>query len=194
MSRFLTELAKTLRPRTLNTIKWLASAIFVHAVKAGYCESNPIRDAGVLGKTLGDGDAPVYSLEEMEAINSALTEHPMCQLIMAMCFFGGMRQGEIATLKWDDISDGSIHVRRALSRGEVGEPKSKRAIRSIPIVEQVAIPLAIWRSKKPGDEGWVFPSERNTPLNLACWPRKPSDRLLTWRAALGRDTTLAGVG
>ena len=35
MSIFLTSLAPTLRPRTLNSIKWLASAIFAHAVATG---------------------------------------------------------------------------------------------------------------------------------------------------------------
>jgi hypothetical protein len=38
MSNFLTKLAKTLRPRTLNHIKWLSSAIFAHAVATGLCE------------------------------------------------------------------------------------------------------------------------------------------------------------
>src|SRR5580704_13081790 len=47
MSVFLTSLAKKLRPRTLNHIKWLASAIFAHAVAIGECETNPIRDAQV---------------------------------------------------------------------------------------------------------------------------------------------------
>jgi hypothetical protein len=55
MSNFLSGLAKTLRPRTLKTIKWLASAIFVHAVPTDHCATNPIRDAQVLGKTLPDG-------------------------------------------------------------------------------------------------------------------------------------------
>ena len=62
MSNFLTSLAKTLRPHTLNTIKFLTSAIFAHAVATGHCENNPIRNAQVLGKTLGDGDTKSYTL------------------------------------------------------------------------------------------------------------------------------------
>ena len=62
MSVFLTELVKTHRPRTLNSIKWLASAILAHAVATGQCESNPIRDARALGKTLGHGETESYTL------------------------------------------------------------------------------------------------------------------------------------
>src|SRR5258708_16307344 len=45
MSVFLTGLAKTLRPRTLDRIKWLASPIFAHALATSLSESNPPRHA-----------------------------------------------------------------------------------------------------------------------------------------------------
>ena len=38
----LTSLAKKYRPRTINHIKWLASATFAHAINIGACETNPI--------------------------------------------------------------------------------------------------------------------------------------------------------
>src|SRR5260370_21801177 len=91
MSVFLTGLAKTLRPRTLNSIKWLASAIFAHAVASGHCETNPIRDAKVLGKTLGHGDTKSYTLEERENVITALVDRAHAQLVMALSFFAGMR-------------------------------------------------------------------------------------------------------
>src|SRR5579864_3235909 len=93
MSMFLTSLAPTLRPRTLNSIKWLASAIFAHAVATGNCETNPIRDAKVLGKTLKHGDTKSYTLEEMENVISALVDQVNAQLVMALSFFAGMRKG-----------------------------------------------------------------------------------------------------
>jgi hypothetical protein len=45
MTNFLTSHTKTLRPRTLKHMKFLASGIFSHAVATGHCETNPIRDA-----------------------------------------------------------------------------------------------------------------------------------------------------
>ena len=151
MSNFLTGLAKTLRPRTLDRIKWLASAIFAHAVATGHCEMNPVRDAMVLGKTLGHGDTKSYTLEEMENVITALIDRVDAQLVMALSFFAGMRKGEIQGLQWSDIDGDYIHVRRAFSRGVVGVPKSKKSLRALPIIQPVRIPLMLWRAKCVGD-------------------------------------------
>ncbi|SPF31604.1 hypothetical protein SBA1_100060 [Candidatus Sulfotelmatobacter kueseliae] len=152
MTNFLTGLAKTLRPRTLDRIKWLASAIFAHAVATGHCESNPIRDAKVLGKTLPNGVTGFYSLEEIENIISALVDHPDAQLVMALSFFAGLRKGEIQGLQWGDVDAGFIHVRRAFSRGVVSTPKSLDSIRSVPIIGPVKLLLGL----VPHDGVWMF--------------------------------------
>jgi integrase len=171
MTNFLTNLAKTLRPRTLNSIKWLASAIFKHAVATGKCETNPIRDAMVLGKTLGHGDTKSYTLEEMEDVISALVDRVDAQLVMALSFFAGMRKGEIQGLQWPDIDGEYIHVRRAFSRGVLGTPKSKKSVRSLPIIAPVRIPLMLWRSKA-GDGVWVFPNSEGNAMNMDQFARE----------------------
>jgi integrase len=165
MSNFLTSLAKDLRPRTLNSIKWLASAVFAHAVATGNCDTNPIRDAKVLGKMLKHGDTKSYTLEEMENVISVLVDNVECQLVMALSFFAGLRKGEIQGLQWSDIDGGFIHVCRAFSRGIVGPPKSTRAVRSIPIIQPVRGLLKLWRGKA-GDEVWVFTNSEGNALNL----------------------------
>jgi hypothetical protein len=59
---------------------------FAHAVATGNCEYNPIRDAKVLGRTLGPGDTKSYTREEMENVISALVDRGDAQLVMAaMC-------------------------------------------------------------------------------------------------------------
>ena len=165
MTNFLTELAKTLRPRTLDRIKWLASAIFAHAVATGHCETNPIRDAKVLGNTLGHGVTKSYTLEEMENVITALVEHVEAQLVMALSFFAGLRKGEIQGLQWGDIDAEYIHVRRAFSRGVVGTPKSKKALRSIPVIQPVKGLLLLWRAKNPHGV-WVFQNTEGGALHL----------------------------
>jgi integrase len=171
MSNFLTGLAKTLRPRTLNSIKWLASAIFAHAVATGNCETNPIRDAMVLGKTLGQGDTKSYTLEEMENVISALVDRVDAQLVMALSFFLGLRKGEIQGLQWSDVDENFIHVRRAFSRGVVGTPKSKKSLRSLPIIQPVRIPLMLWRAKA-GDGVWLFTNTEGTAMNMDQFSRE----------------------
>jgi integrase len=165
MSVFLTGLAKDHRPRTLNTIKWLASAIFAHAVATGQCETNPIRDAMVLGKTLGHGDTKSYTLEEMENVITALVDRVDAQLVMALSFFGGLRKGEIQGLQWPDIDSDFAHIRRAFSRGVVGTPKSKRALRAVPIIQPVCGLLKLWRAKA-GDGAWLFTNSEGNAQSL----------------------------
>ena len=165
MSVFLTGLAKTHRPRSLNNIKWLASAIFAHAVATGNCETNPIRDAMVLGRTLGHGDTESYTLEEMENVISALVDRVDAQLVMALSFFLGLRKGEIQGLQWSDVDADFIHVRRAFSRGVVGTPKSKKSLRSLPIIQPVRRLLVLWRAKS-GDGVWVFANTEGNASNM----------------------------
>ncbi len=165
MSVFLTGLAKTLRPRTLNAIKWLASAIFAHAVATGNCETNPIRDAMVLGKTLGHGNTKSYTLEEMENVITALVDRVDAQLVMALSFFAGMRKGEIQGLQWSDVDGDYVHVRRAFSRGVVGLPKSKKSLRSLPVIQPVRGLLMLWRAKA-GDGVWIFTNTEGNALNM----------------------------
>jgi integrase len=168
MSNFLTSLAKKYRPRTLNHIKWLASGVFDHAVATGECETNPIKDAKVLGKTLAHGITGAYSLEEIENIISALVEHVDCQLIMALAFFLGLRKGEIQGLQWGDVDQeaGWLHVRRAVTRRMVGTPKTKKSVRSIPLINPVKGLLLLWRAKCKPEQVWVFQTERKTPIEL----------------------------
>lgn len=168
MTNFLTQLSKKYRPRTLNHIKWLASGVFDHAVAIGKCETNPIKDAKVLGKTLADGVTEAYSLEEIENIITALVEHVDCQLIMALAFFLGLRKGEIQGLQWGDIDQeaGWLHVRRAVTRRVVGTPKTKKSIRSIPLIQPVKGLLVLWRAKCKPEQMWVFQTERKTPIEL----------------------------
>jgi integrase len=165
MSNFLTSLAKTLRPRTLNHIKWLASSVFAHAVATGQCETNPIRDAKVLGKTLENTETGAYSQEEIENVISALVDHLECQLIMALCFFLGLRKGEIQGLQWGDIDADFVHVRRNFVKGKGGlhltTPKTKKSVRSIPLIQPVKGLLLLWRAKNPDGE-FVFTSRLTT--------------------------------
>jgi integrase len=170
MTNFLTDLARTLRQSTLNTIQWLASAIFAHAVATGACETNPIRDAKVLGKTIPKGITKSYSLEEIENVISALVDNSTAQLIVALTYFAGMRKGEIGALQWLDIDENCIHVRRAFSRGVLGEPKSKKSVRSIPLIQPVRGLLMLQRAKCGNGvlplQSWVFSNTKGAALNL----------------------------
>jgi integrase len=119
----------------------------------------------VLGKTLGHGDTKSYTLEEMENVISALVERIDAQLVMALSFFLGLRKGEIQGLQWSDVDADFIHVRRAFSRGVVGPPKSKKSLRSLPIIQPVRGLLKLWRAQA-GDGEWVFTNTEGNAFNM----------------------------
>jgi len=166
-SVFLTSLAKTLGRATIQHIRSLASGIFSHAVNLGHIESNPWHDVKVLGKTKAPGETAHYTLEEAENIISALVEHVDCQLIVSLAFFLGLRPGEIQGLRWEDIDDNWIHIRRAVVRNVVGETKTKSSVASLPLIAPVRIPLTLWHEKKgKPTEGWLFPNAKGKPVDL----------------------------
>jgi integrase len=175
-TNYLTALARTdLRLRTVQHVQSLASGLWSHAVAIGKAESNPWRDAKILGKVKGEGDTPHYTLEEAENIVSALVEHVDAQLIFALAFFTGMRPGEIGALKWEDFDTGFVHVRRAIGRGVVDEPKTKKSVASLPLIAPVKIPLRLWRAKSGNPaSGWVFPNGAGKPTDL----RSFTDRVI----------------
>jgi integrase len=166
-SRFLDDLPKNLSKATVQHIRSLASGVFSYALNRGLIDVNPWSAVKTYQKRRGTGDTPVYRLEEVENIISALVEHVDAQLVVALAFFTGLRPGEIGALRWEDFSGGFVHVRRAIGRGVVAEPKTERSVASLPLIAPVTVPLELWRAKCGNPrEGWLFTNARGKPLNL----------------------------
>jgi integrase len=98
---------------------------------------------------------------------------------MALSCFLGLRPGEIAALRWEDFDSECVHIRRSVVRGHVDTPKTLESIASLPLIDQVRMPLELWRQrsreiaearaaaqKQPPHEGWVFESRNGTPIDL----------------------------
>jgi integrase len=166
-SQFLLTLTKTQGRRTLNHIRSLASGIFTHAINTGRLESNPWRDVRILGKVAQPRPTAHYTLEEAENIISALVERVDCQLMVALSFFAGLRPSEISGLRWEDFEAAAVHIRRACVRSIVGTPKTPESVATLPLLDQVLVPLTLW-CQKCGNPvtGWVFTNERGNPQDL----------------------------
>ena len=166
-SQFLLGLTKTQGRRTLNHIRSLASGIFTHAINEGRLESNPWHDVRILGKVKPPKGTAHYTLEEAENIISALVDHVDAQLAVALSFFLGLRPGEIAALKWEDFDANAVHIRRSVVRGIVGTCKTPESEATLPLIDQVRIPLELWRQRCGNtSEGWVFENKNGKPLDL----------------------------
>jgi integrase len=168
-SAFLTGLSKTLCRTTVQHIRSLASGIFSHAVNLGLIESNPWHDVKVLGKSRAPGDTAHYTLEEAENLISALVDHVDCQAVMALACFTGLRPGEIQALRWDDIEEDWVHIRRSIVRGKEGALKTAGSLASLPLIAPVKTALALWR-QKAGDNERVFPRDLRTMVQFTIVP------------------------
>jgi integrase len=167
-NRFLKTLCSTQGKTTIKHIRSLGSSIFKLAVSDELIKTNPWRDVQIPEDAEGGDDTEHYTLSEVEELISALVDHVDCQLVLALACFLGLRPGEIAALKWEDVDTdaGWLHVRRSVVRGKVDRPKTKESIAKLPIVDAVRVPLELWRKKSRVNEGWLFASRNDTPVDL----------------------------
>ena len=78
----------------------------------------------------------------------------------------GLREGELLGLTWGDLdwSNPRVHVRQALVRGKLMEPKTPYALRSVPLPSQLIVELKRWQIACPPSElDLVFPNNAGHP-------------------------------
>jgi integrase len=178
-TKFLTKLAESgLGTRTIAHIRSLASGMFRHALRLNEIKSNPWRDAGSLTQAKRPEATAVYTLEQAETISDALVSSPPAQLVFALAAFMGLRPGEISGLKWSDIDDSWIHIRRSAWRGIVGTTKTDESVASIPLIEPVKSMILSWKAIS-GQAQWLFPSNRgDRPMNISQYAQRTISPIL----------------
>ncbi|MGB7603477.1 MAG: site-specific integrase [Candidatus Sulfotelmatobacter sp.] len=158
--RFLKSLADTQKQNrnTLKHVKALASSIFTTAVEQEIISSNPWRDVVMPRDAKAPERTKHYTLEDAENMISALVDHVEAQLVLALACFLGLGPAEIAGLRWGDVEKDWIHIRRNRVRGEVVTPKTPERMAAVPIIDQVRVPLELWRKKSQSTDeaSWVI--------------------------------------
>jgi integrase len=126
-----------LSARTVNKHLVALHSIFRRAQKVYGLAVNPA--AGVDRQPLQrSGDFDVLSPTEVEALARA-AESEQDAAVFTVAAFAGLRMGEVLALRWQDVDFEKrlLHVRRNLTFGSIGMPKSGR-VRSVPLIDQVA--------------------------------------------------------
>lgn len=175
---WVTEMATRLSPRTvakaLTELKWALN----DAVKKDRITRNPARHVRP--------PAPAYverqwlkTPAELAQFVAAATTRKNGAFFVLMAFTGA-RPGELLALRWDDVVNGRLVIRRALTSGraatrELGGTKTRRsrvlslgsdenATLEMHRQQQDAERLAAGESYK--NEGLIFASEIGTPLSM----------------------------
>ena len=78
--------------------------------------------------------------------------------IVAVAAFTGARKGEIRGFLWQDYDGYTIDVKQSVWRNQVGEPKSEKSKRTIPVIAQ----LKLFLDRHRVQSGWpsqvyIFP-------------------------------------
>jgi integrase len=156
--KFLSSLKTKQGKNTLKHIRALASAMFSEAIERNLRVDNPWHVK--LPKDCKESKATEhYTMEEAEKLITALVDHADAQLVLALSCFLGLGPAEISGLQWGDVDVDWIHIRRNKpSHGKVGPPKTKERMAPVPIIDQVRVPLELWRAKaeNPNGENWVI--------------------------------------
>ena len=176
-TNFLEQCARTYSVNTVMHIRAVASAIFSYATAKGYIKVNPMRDVKltVKGQDMEDGYA--YSVKEVELILEALERvtgreeysAKMAGMIIAVCFWAGLRPSEAAGLRWENVTANSINVKEAYVSGSHKGTKTGRT-RTVPMLPQLRHRMRLWAmAYQFPTSGWVFPNQDgNTPININC--------------------------
>jgi integrase len=113
---------------------FLTKAIIDAAIEDHFCRENPA--AKVTAPKAIQKEIEIYKPNEIQAIGES--NDPFLPYV-ALLLLTGMRRGELLALSWRnvDFDDGVIHVKQALSDGEIKDKTKGKRDRLIPIYPEL---------------------------------------------------------
>jgi integrase len=161
--RLLDSLTGTLNKTSLKHVRALGSCIFERARVMGLVKVNPWKNIPMPDDAIEPANTAHYTPEQAENMISALVDHVDAQLVLTLACFLGLGPAEISGLQWGDIDSTSIHIRRNRKQSEVTTTKNKWRAASVPIIDQVRVPLELWRKKcaATADGDWLISDIHN---------------------------------
>jgi integrase len=137
--------------------KSLGSAIFQLALDDEIVTMNPWYNVPMLTDAIEPEDTPHYTREQSEDLVSALVDHVDCQLVLSLACFLALGPAEIQGLRWEDVDKDWIRIRRNVVNGDETTPKTTERAATLPILDEVRVPLELWRKKCDNPKtGWLF--------------------------------------
>lgn len=168
MQTVLNCLARTGRfnKNSLKHAKSFLSGVFKQAIQKRYYPAmyNPLEQTSI-PKARPSGDTHAYSLEEIDAMLTALPEP--AATIVATAAFTGARRGEIRAMAWENYDGAQLLIAQSNWQGHITDPKTKKSKAPIPIIKQLALRLGIHREQQGNPKtGAIFRTTTNTGQDL----------------------------
>jgi integrase len=189
---------------TVRNVLMPLRAIYRHALERDEVTVNPTHNL-----RLPNGSEPRDRAATASEAAELLTALPAdLRPIYATAFYAGLRRGELRALKWDDLdlAAGKISVRRGWDdvAGEIA-PKSRKGVRTVPIVAVLRDILTEHKAAQTGREGGYalgsIHGQPFTPSNVirrahAAWDSANEKRIEEHKksGASGKPTLLKPIG
>jgi integrase len=153
---------RPLAPGTKAKIRNIMGVVFNHAMRWEFTDRNPIkgltRGAGVRQSSKRVSVPDILEVSEMQDILERLL--PRDRTLVLLSMVTGLRRGELAGLKWQDIDFANlqIDVQRSVVDQVVGRCKTEASQKPVPIDEYTMGDLLSWFHETPfrEPEDWVF--------------------------------------
>ncbi|MDK2967725.1 tyrosine-type recombinase/integrase [Lacrimispora sp.] len=173
------ELADSSKKKNLTIFK-----IAVKEILKGSAECLAIMDLIKYPKT-DDKEVEVFSMKEQRQIEQTAFRYGDRRAMgILLCFYTGLRLGELCALKWGDIDmeTGTLFVSRTVSRIRhfdkkdhktalfVGAPKSRKSMRRIPLPQFLLNMPVLASYKSRSQENYIF-TETDVPFDPRCFQK-----------------------
>ncbi len=165
---------KKLSKKTLTQAKSVLSQIMKYAVSDEIIKRNPCSNVDIEIPSDRVSVREALPAEEYRDIISHLDKVFLDgRRYLALCLFTAMRKGEVLALRWEDIADDVIHVKRNITYPHqnapvISTPKTKAGTRNIPLIPALSNYLS-----PMGKTGYIFGGKvpfRSSDFN-AMWKR-----------------------
>jgi integrase len=149
---------KRLAGGTKEKIRDAMSSVFNHALRWEFTDRNPItgptKGSGVRVSSKRERTPDVLEVEEMQQLLGALRVRERAMVFLDMAL--GLRRGELAGLKWEDINFEKLYVdvTRSVVDQQVGNTKTEVSRKPIPIDRYLAKDLLMWHEETPLQESF----------------------------------------
>lgn len=162
-------------PKRINNILIPMRSVFEMALKRGVIDNNIMNDV----ERLSGEDTDPFPLSHDEVQLFLEFVNPYFVPFFTVAFYTGMRFGEMAALKWNNVwfHKSLIRIRETRVYGEEGRPKTKKSVREIDILPPVIESLEYLYEKR-GNDAYVFRDEQGRLLGT------DHMREVIWRLAL----------
>jgi len=194
LQRFRAELeASGVGPASVRKTLVLLGGVLERAVEWGRLSANP---AALVRKPNPARQRAVSPLQpaDVERLRALLRSRDRLRdaTLVSVLAYAGLRPGEALALTWRHVGRRALLVDGAVSLGEIGATKTRRA-RSVPLVTPLVNDLSDWWQAcgRPGDEELVFPGPQGAPWTRTAWQNWRRRVYADSAAELGLQTTRA---